>query len=130
MHLDVTSEENWTQVVNAVMAVHGRLDILFNNAGVSFPMKVEDMTVAIWDRKLAVHAKGAFLRTKAAIPAMRRVCTPIGCLGSAGDIASGVLFLAGCDAADAQVRAIVVVRPEPLYGPVPYLLDGFNDVSI
>jgi NAD(P)-dependent dehydrogenase (short-subunit alcohol dehydrogenase family) len=38
------------QVVNAVMAAHGRLDILFNNAGVSFPAKVEDTTVEIWDR--------------------------------------------------------------------------------
>ena len=34
MHLDVTSEENWANVVGAVMAEHGRLDILFNNAGV------------------------------------------------------------------------------------------------
>src|SRR3954454_13961890 len=42
MHLDVTSEQNWTQVVDAVMAAHGRLDILFNNAGVAFPGKVED----------------------------------------------------------------------------------------
>ena len=30
------------------MAAHGRLDILFNNAGVSFPAKVEDTTVEIW----------------------------------------------------------------------------------
>jgi NAD(P)-dependent dehydrogenase (short-subunit alcohol dehydrogenase family) len=42
LHLDVTSEQNWAQV----MAAHGRLDILFNNAGVSFPAKVEDTTVA------------------------------------------------------------------------------------
>ena len=40
MHLDVTSEEEWTKVVDAVMATHGRLDILFNNAGVGFPGKV------------------------------------------------------------------------------------------
>ena len=37
MHLDVTSEENWANVVDAVMDTHGRLDILFNNAGVDFP---------------------------------------------------------------------------------------------
>ena len=54
MHLDVTSEQNWVQVVDAVMAAHGRLDILFNNAGVSFPGKVEDIS----DRELGVHAKG------------------------------------------------------------------------
>jgi NAD(P)-dependent dehydrogenase (short-subunit alcohol dehydrogenase family) len=47
LHLDVTSEQNWAQVVDAVMAAHGRLDILFNNTGVSFPGKVEAITVGI-----------------------------------------------------------------------------------
>jgi NAD(P)-dependent dehydrogenase (short-subunit alcohol dehydrogenase family) len=72
MHLDVTSEQNWAEVVDAVMAVHGRLDVLFNNAGVSFPAKVEDITVDIWERELGVHAKGVFLGTRTAIPAMRK----------------------------------------------------------
>ena len=52
----MTSEQNWGQVVDAVMAAHGRLDILFNNAGVSFSRKVEDITVDIWDRELGVEA--------------------------------------------------------------------------
>ena len=64
MHLDVTSEQNWAQVVDAVMAAHGRLDILFNNAGVSFPGKVEDITVDIWDRELGVHAKSFLITHK------------------------------------------------------------------
>ena len=72
MHLDVTSQQNWVEVVDAVMAEFGRLDILFNNAGVSHPGKVEDITEEMWDRELAVHAKGIFLGTKTAIPAMRR----------------------------------------------------------
>ena len=71
LHLDVTSEQNWAQVVDAVMAAHGRLDILFNNAGVAVPGKVEDITVEIWERELGVHAKGVFLGTRTAIPAMR-----------------------------------------------------------
>ena len=72
MHLDLTSEQNWAQVVDAVMVVHGRLDILSNNAGVSFPGKVDDITVKIWERELGVHAKGVFLGTRTAIPAMRK----------------------------------------------------------
>ena len=71
-HLDVTSEADWQAVVDGVMADHGRLDILFNNAGTAYPMKVEDMSVEIWERELAVHAKGVFLGTRAAIPAMRQ----------------------------------------------------------
>ena len=72
LHLDVTSEEDWARVVDAVMAEHGRLDILFNNAGVAVPGKVEDITVDVWERELSVHAKGVFLGTRTAIPAMRK----------------------------------------------------------
>jgi 3(or 17)beta-hydroxysteroid dehydrogenase len=49
LHLDVTSEQNWAQAVDAVMAARGRLDILFNNTGVGFSARVEDITVDICD---------------------------------------------------------------------------------
>jgi NAD(P)-dependent dehydrogenase (short-subunit alcohol dehydrogenase family) len=71
MHLDVTSEANWKSVVDETMSTYERLDILFNNAGVSRPGKVENISEAIWDLELAVHAKGVFLGTRTAIPAMR-----------------------------------------------------------
>ncbi|MCB1739819.1 MAG: glucose 1-dehydrogenase [Gammaproteobacteria bacterium] len=72
LHLDVTDAHNWQRVIDTVMAEHGRLDVLFNNAGVSHPMRVEDISEEIWERELSVHAKGVFLGTRAAIPAMRR----------------------------------------------------------
>ena len=50
MHLDVTSEQDWKDVIGATMAEFGRLDILFNNAGTAFPMQVEEMSEEIWDR--------------------------------------------------------------------------------
>ncbi len=71
-HLDVTSETDWKQAVEDTMEAYGRLDILFNNAGVAFPSKIENLSEETWDLELAVHAKGAFLGTKTAIPAMRR----------------------------------------------------------
>ena len=42
------------------MAAHGRLDILFNNAGVSFPGKVEDITVDIWGTRAWRSCQGGF----------------------------------------------------------------------
>lgn len=71
-HLDVTSEADWRRAIDDTLEIYGRLDILFNNAGVAFPSKIENLTEETWDRELAVHAKGAFLGTKTAIPAMRR----------------------------------------------------------
>jgi len=58
LHLDVTSEQNRARVVDAVMATHGRLDIPFNNAGVSLPANVENITVEIWDREINAMPRG------------------------------------------------------------------------
>lgn len=70
-HLDVTSEASWVEAVAKTVARFGRLDILINNAGI-FPMeKVEETTAESWDAVMNVNAKGVFLGTKAAIPAMR-----------------------------------------------------------
>ena len=72
--LDVTQEAQWIETIDAVVSRYGRLDILVNNAGRSQPARpvVEQTTEEAWDLIFAVHAKGAFLGTKHAIPAMRR----------------------------------------------------------
>ena len=71
VRLDVTSEEDWDSAVNLTVERFGKLDILINNAGI-FPMEsIEETTVESWDRVMDVNAKGVFLGTKAAIPAMR-----------------------------------------------------------
>ncbi len=69
--LDVTSEEAWMKAVADVVARFGRLDILVNNAGIYRLARVEDTTEEGWDTVLDVNAKGVFLGTKTAIPAMR-----------------------------------------------------------
>jgi len=73
VHLDVTSEADWQNAVTLTTGRHGRLDILINNAAIVIPrVAIEDRTAAEWDRVMAVNAKGVFLGTKYAIPAMRR----------------------------------------------------------
>jgi NADP-dependent 3-hydroxy acid dehydrogenase YdfG len=76
MRHDVTSEQNWAQVVDAVMAAFGRLDILFNNAGVSFPGNVKNIKVEIWDRELGVHAMGVFPGIRTAMPVLTDSLAP------------------------------------------------------
>src|SRR5215470_747346 len=78
VHLDVTHEADWVEAVGTAVNRYGTLDILVNNAGMSGasargePVHLEDATEAAWDRVLAVNAKGVFLGTKHAIPAMRQ----------------------------------------------------------
>ena len=73
VHLDVTNETDWQSAVQTATGRYGRLDVLINNAGIVIPrVSIEDRTAAEWDRVMAVNAKGVFLGTKYAIPAMRR----------------------------------------------------------
>jgi NAD(P)-dependent dehydrogenase (short-subunit alcohol dehydrogenase family) len=73
VHLDVTSEADWQHAVQTALGRHGRLDILINNAAIVIPrVPIEERTVEEWDRVMAVNARGVFLGTKYAIPAMRR----------------------------------------------------------
>jgi len=73
VHLDVTSEPDWQSAVKTATGRHGRLDILINNAAIVIPrVPIEERTAAEWDQVMAVNAKGVFLGTKYAIPAMRQ----------------------------------------------------------
>jgi len=72
LHLDVTSEADWQRAVQTATSRYGRLDVLINNAAIVIPrVPIEERTVEEWDRVMAVNAKGVFLGTKHAIPAMR-----------------------------------------------------------
>jgi len=70
--LDVSDEDAWKQAVNEAVSRYGKLDILVNNAGIYRAHIVEETTVDEWDQVMDINAKGVFLGTKHAIPAMRQ----------------------------------------------------------
>ena len=72
LHLDVTNEDEWRSVIQEAVNRYGKLDVLVNNAGILIRKGVEDTTEEEWDRIMAINAKGVFLGTKRAIPAMRQ----------------------------------------------------------
>jgi len=69
---DVSKEPDAKRMVASTVKRFGRVDILFNNAGVYLEKLAEDTTEEEFDRVLDTNLKGTFLVTKHAIPYMRR----------------------------------------------------------
>jgi NAD(P)-dependent dehydrogenase (short-subunit alcohol dehydrogenase family) len=84
--LDVTNELEIAQAVEQTAEKWGRIDVLFNNAGVVMVKPVELMTAEEWDLVMAVNVKSAFLTTKHVVPQMRRLGK--GVILNTGSIAS------------------------------------------
>ena len=70
--LDVTSEPDWTRVVEAVESAHGRLDGLVNAAGIVALGSIEQTDFATWRKVLAVNLDGTFLGCKHALGPLKR----------------------------------------------------------
>jgi NAD(P)-dependent dehydrogenase (short-subunit alcohol dehydrogenase family) len=69
---DVSSEADARAMVDHAIATYGRLDCLYNNAGImpEADHSVVDTDVETWDRVMAVNVRGVFLGCKYAIPRM------------------------------------------------------------
>jgi 3(or 17)beta-hydroxysteroid dehydrogenase len=69
--LDVTREDQWITVTDAVASAFGRLDILVNSAGTVLLKDVEATTLAEWRDLMAVNLDGTFLGCKHAVRVMK-----------------------------------------------------------
>ena len=69
---DVSNEADAKAMVDHALERHGRVDVLYNNAGVmpEADHSVIDTEVATWDQVMAVNVRGVFLGCKYAIPRM------------------------------------------------------------
>jgi NAD(P)-dependent dehydrogenase (short-subunit alcohol dehydrogenase family) len=65
---DVTSAEDVRGLIDGAVGRHGKLDIVFNNAGISLTKPIPDTTEEEFDRVVAINFKGVFLGCKYAIP--------------------------------------------------------------
>ena len=71
---DVARAADCERMIAAAEATYGKLDILFNNAGISHADDDDAINTAesVWDMTMAVNVKGVFLGCKYGIPALRR----------------------------------------------------------
>jgi 3alpha(or 20beta)-hydroxysteroid dehydrogenase len=72
-HLDVRSESEWQTVVDGVVARHGALDVLVNNAAIDLVKRLDATTLDEWSNLVAINQTGVFLGMRTAALAMMKV---------------------------------------------------------
>lgn len=92
--VDVSSESDVRTFVAAVVAEFGRLDHVFNCAGIN-PANIpfQDTTLEYWDKQINVNLKGVFLVTRESLPYLRRgssIVTVSSMSGTRGTALQGV----------------------------------------
>jgi NAD(P)-dependent dehydrogenase (short-subunit alcohol dehydrogenase family) len=94
---DVSKAAAAQAMIEAAESVYGKLNILFNNAGIFHPAdgSVLDTDEAVWDLTMNVNLKGVFLGCKYGIPALLRA--------GGGSIVNTASFVAVMGAATSQV---------------------------
>jgi NAD(P)-dependent dehydrogenase (short-subunit alcohol dehydrogenase family) len=96
-HADVSKSADAESMIRTAEETFGRLDILFNNAGISHPKDDDAVTTEedVWDLTMSINLKGVFLGCKYGIPALRRA--------GGGSIINTASFVAVLGAATPQL---------------------------
>jgi 3alpha(or 20beta)-hydroxysteroid dehydrogenase len=94
---DVTSEQDWDDVVRWVLDTAGQLDVLVNNAGIFRVVPMTRTTVELWHQIMDVNALGVFLGMRAASVPMtaRRSGSIVNISSIAGMRGAGTAFAYG-----------------------------------
>ncbi|MFI5064559.1 MAG: SDR family NAD(P)-dependent oxidoreductase [Streptosporangiales bacterium] len=103
---NVADRAQVSSAFDQVLGEYGRVDVLYNNAGVNSSGSVIDATEDDWDRSFAVNAKGTFLCSQAAAPSM--VASGGGSIINQGSVAAlvGIANFASYCAAKGAVVAL------------------------
>jgi NAD(P)-dependent dehydrogenase (short-subunit alcohol dehydrogenase family) len=109
---DVTNKDQCDAAARAALERYGRIDILFNNAGITQPRKTLDITAADYDAVLDVSLRGTLHMSQAVLPAMQRqgqgsiICTSSVSAQRGGGILGGPHYSAAKAGVLGLVRAM------------------------
>jgi NAD(P)-dependent dehydrogenase (short-subunit alcohol dehydrogenase family) len=67
---DVTDEDSVARLVDETVRDRGRIDVLFNNAGIFEPGEIHEVEAAAWDRQLAINLRSVYLVSHRVVPVM------------------------------------------------------------
>jgi NAD(P)-dependent dehydrogenase (short-subunit alcohol dehydrogenase family) len=68
--VDVADEDETKALAEETVERFGRIDVLFNNAGISGVGDLEETSLELWERVMSVNARGVFLMSRAVVPQM------------------------------------------------------------
>ncbi len=69
---DVSKEKDAKKIINETVKAFGKIDILFNNAGIVIPGKIDTMSTEDWDRTMEVNVRSVYLMSKHALPYLKK----------------------------------------------------------
>ena len=69
---DVSVEEEANRIIEKTIETYGKIDILFNNAGIVLSGAIDTMSTKDWDRTMSVNVRGIYLVTKYALAYLRK----------------------------------------------------------
>jgi NAD(P)-dependent dehydrogenase (short-subunit alcohol dehydrogenase family) len=72
IHADVLIEDNVRNFVDSAVQKYGRLDVAFNNAGITIQKKLHELSADEFDRVVRTNLRGSFLAMKYEVPHMLR----------------------------------------------------------
>ena len=115
---NVTDRADCQRAVDEVLAAFGQLDILINNAGITQPVKVWDISETDWQRIQDVNLKGVLFMSQAVMPHMKsRNSGSIACMSSvSAQRGGGILGGAHYSAAKAGVLGLAKAMARELGG--------------
>jgi 3alpha(or 20beta)-hydroxysteroid dehydrogenase len=130
VHLDVTSESNWTDLTKQVMERFKRINILVNNAGIFSGSMIVEASAEAFERMFRVNQLGVLLGMKTVAPLMKADDSPAiinisSCVGMRGTTAQtayaatkwAVRGMTKCGAIEFAQHGIRVNSVHP--GPIP-----------
>jgi len=117
---DVSREDDAVAIVERTVEVHGRLDVLVNNAGAPHGKdraQIENVPLDAWEAVMAVNVRGVFLMTRAAVPHMKtQGCGRIVSMSSVG----GLVALPERAAYSASKAAVIGMTRSLAYDLAPH----------
>ncbi|WP_175074315.1 SDR family NAD(P)-dependent oxidoreductase [Terribacillus sp. AE2B 122] len=101
---DVSSEEDWIEVLEKSIENYGKVDILVNNAGIAATKSYQDTSIDYWHMALDINAWSQFVGIKTVVPYMKK--NGGGSIVNIGSLASKLHSAGGFNAYTASKGAI------------------------